>query len=467
MAEKNYNFSIRYPNGKVVVVDDKYNILENAFKLNPNDTINYNNQYFDFQNRKVIPAKGEINPQNIGELIIKPKKSARYKFTVSYQGNIVRIVDDTAGILENAYITNPNSTIKYDNQFFDFQNLKVIPAKGVISPQNIGKLIIEDLRPPPTPASPPPPPPTLSLTMTVAPPPPLPLQPSPVGFRNFGNTCYLNSLLQCLLSSTVLLNSSCYTEGGNQFFQLLSNLRAAPTSNYAEIFVRQIVEYLQKQYPLEPINTQCDSAIYFKDKLFPLFSKNCQKLFESDIVMQHVCVDEATRDEKTKRWNFVNKMVVNSERLTAPMLRIPPPKEPNQTLLTMLNFPTLYLPMPQVCTLTGSRKDTRQFTFRQVANFAPILFVTYTSRLNYRNGEFEIKLDDFKTSTGKSYKLIGIIYHIGDATGGHYIAFVRRLNQWYEANDRVITPLMSPTQLSSLSPYIVKTPFVYMYERAV
>lgn len=38
----------------------------------------------------------------------------------------------------------------------------------------------------------------------------------------------------------------------------------------------------------------------------------------------------------------------------------------------------------------------------------------------------------------KDYRLKAIIYHLGGASGGHYIAYLKKDNIWIEANDTYV-----------------------------
>ena len=52
------------------------------------------------------------------------------------------------------------------------------------------------------------------------------------------------------------------------------------------------------------------------------------------------------------------------------------------------------------------------------------------------------------------YELFGISHHMGGADGGHYIADVRRKEQWYECNDTKVSTTKGP-KINSASPYVM------------
>jgi len=65
--------------------------------------------------------------------------------------------------------------------------------------------------------------------------------------------------------------------------------------------------------------------------------------------------------------------------------------------------------------------------------------------------------EDYKMNSNHKYELYGVARHMGDVTGGHYIASAKSLidNKWYEFNDSVVTQLKSEKDIVTRQAYVI------------
>jgi ubiquitin C-terminal hydrolase len=102
--------------------------------------------------------------------------------------------------------------------------------------------------------------------------------------------------------------------------------------------------------------------------------------------------------------------------------------------------------------------DVSKYIFIHLESFK------YDLHGNSTKKSHKVILDDIKLNNN-TYKLVGIIYHIGTSiNSGHYVANIKYDNKWYEFNDSIVTPLDSYDK-NYLKGNGNKLPYIVLYER--
>lgn len=315
------------------------------------------------------------------------------------------------------------------------------------------------------------------------------------GLSNLGNTCFMNSTLQCL-SHTYIMNSFLkleeYKKKVNKKPESLvllewDKLRELIWSENCVISPGGFLSSIQKVAKIkdQPLFTgfaQNDLAEFL------VFIINCFHSSISREVDMQITGETVTDTDKLAKKCFdmmknmyskdyseflkmfygvhVSKLeTISGEYLTCTpepflLLDLPLPDNTskNNGKITLMDCIDLYtkdelLDGDNQYTIekTGERVDAKkQILFWSLPNVLIITIKRFSNSLEKNNALVEIPLADFDLSKhvigydNKSYvyNLYGICNHMGGVMGGHYTAYVKNANKkWYHFNDQEITPI--------------------------
>ncbi|XP_028323210.1 ubiquitin carboxyl-terminal hydrolase 2-like isoform X2 [Gouania willdenowi] len=333
-----------------------------------------------------------------------------------------------------------------------------------------------------------------------------------VGLKNLGNTCFMNSILQCLSNTSGLrdyclrnghrtdLNNNCRTEGElmEEFARLMQSLWTSAHNDV--ISPSDFRSQIQKYAPKFAGCNQQDAQEFLRFLLDGLHNDvnrvtGCPKLSAEDF-------DHLPDEEKGKQmWNMYlereDSQVVDlfggqlRSSLTCTVcgfrstvfdpfwdLSIPIAQK-NLGDVTLKDCLKLFTKedvldgeeQPTCNNCKARRKCTKRLSIQKFPQIL-VLHLKRFSDSNVRASKLstyvnfplkELDLREFASESSERpvYNLYAVSNHTGNALGGHYTAYCRNSahGEWYSYNDCRVNPLSS-SQVRSSSAYVL------FYERA-
>lgn len=282
------------------------------------------------------------------------------------------------------------------------------------------------------------------------------------GFRNLGNTCYLNSSLQALLSSNVMNTAiMIYLQKNQETLQGFSPMLIEYCRLILDLLKKDNTIYNPNQFKhiLDKENTwfkghsQHDSnelLLYLineftddsKDKgISKLIKRLCFGKFK-----QYVCCDEC-RNVVEGYFNFLDVAlpIPDTKDIKNPDLEDCFKKFANYETLDDSNM----WDCPTCKKKVVAYKKMEIHEVPEVAIFTLNRF-RGTSKINT-----PIKVYPYIELEGKKLKLIATVNHYGNVQGGHYVAHVARNDKWFKVNDESVSVVNGESILNDPSVYMV------------
>ena len=302
-----------------------------------------------------------------------------------------------------------------------------------------------------------------------------------LGFRNLGNTCYMNSTLQALLSSTTLnsaiimclrKNPKCLNNLSPmmmEYCRMLIDQVTVESNIYSPLHLKKILDTVNPSFRGSAQHDSHEFLIYMindfvdekKDKtMTQLINKVCFGKCK-----EYLCCTECHQVSE-KYSNFLDVL-------------LPIPNMTNPDLIDCFKyfskFDTLDADNKWKCSKCNkhviAQKRTEIYEVPEVAIFT---LKRFKGRYAEVKDSTPVRIYPYIELQNKKLQLIATINHYGNTAGGHYVAYVSRekkethdsrynntneLNKknkdWYRADDESITPVSIESILNDPSVYIV------------
>lgn len=255
------------------------------------------------------------------------------------------------------------------------------------------------------------------------------------GLSNLGNTCYINSTIQCLyylkpFSNFLLKRKKILNYGiTEKFIKVLEYLNGAPTKPYFENDLKDFVKSFLLSNTMFKKNEQNDCHIFLVS-LLGVMNKDLLTYSQSDEISKLFYNNISTRTS-----NNYGENIDEEEHSFCISL----PIKNNKTRFSSLdecikNFQT-------------AKKIVDSYTNKIYIEETKIIpcgkFLVFNlQRLSEgRHVSHLVSYPQFLILENYNYELIGIIKHIGNEFGGHKVAICKDFNTWIQFDDDVPTIL--------------------------
>lgn len=317
----------------------------------------------------------------------------------------------------------------------------------------------------------------------------------PLPLKNFGNTCYLNTILQTLFVCDVfnyfILQESS-DESFIQCYKALYMLFKEGDSQQINLLIPKFTQFASNLFKLRKQQDACEIIFFILNEFHVLLPKKFD--FEEFIAIQRISIPSLllpyckskfnslyTHDYSTisaifsgQTFSLLNccnckKQLNQIEKFTQLILPIHDHIITNLEDALQLYFQKEYVESTNCERCDTKRMHTKKLYLLGVPYYLIIVFNRFENNGSHikKNTRFidfthDLNLVKYFFSTNKSkekisasYKLKSIINHSGNLQSGHYWCFQKYANKWYKCNDTSISEVAKIDENIKQNAYIL------------
>ncbi len=269
-----------------------------------------------------------------------------------------------------------------------------------------------------------------------------------LGLPNIGNSCYMNSIISCLIGMNIKLkidkwqltniDKDSYTSSAN-VVQIIRDLVIGRYDDKATI-LRNLKLTLSETDEFFKSSRQQD-AHEAMNKLLSIMDKGTSSEIAEDIetsVLQEHITMVNTCTNTCLSCNYANKYSVRQVELMVPVER-----NLHQAIQKTLNS--------EVTKLCSNCKSNTKHKTQQIITSPPKILVIAIKRFDNNNQKIHKIMnipEKLKVGTSQG-SLSSFIQHYGNVNSGHYTAVVKMKSKWYKCDDSVVYTTEPKSELKS------------------
>lgn len=278
---------------------------------------------------------------------------------------------------------------------------------------------------------------------------------SGIGIPNLGNTCYLNSLLQCILSLTSIFeildkNKDQIHVVKNPFAQLLISFHKAhmqKNHNDIRVIANNIRNYIMSKSNMRNDRIKLNSGqqgdmneglmlILDEFEMLPYVLRLFQN--RQKIIIECKSCNKISSEKELDGRIFEVQSDLKTEQ--SPLFKdIDPNYNKTRTLKEFLMKQNSYVDKNYKCSQCGIKGEKFKRTEIVMApEIIPILFKKYKKKDNTQF-PLELTIPNMENNILHLYKLVAQSEHSGNRNGGHYWAVCSRSDGWKNLNDNSVS----------------------------
>lgn len=328
-----------------------------------------------------------------------------------------------------------------------------------------------------------------------------------IGFPNVGNTCYINSVLQSILSLQTYTNyikkeeNIVDQENISKYIKRLMNMDADLSGESIQKTMVGICKQIFTKCPYLRFGAQSDAHEFF----IWLMNELHQEEKDNNLSIRFTNRNIDTNSLLYKAWIHKIKYLKNEgiskyttlfsgsfislvsctlcdyknethENLYSLEIQFPEKSKESHSLIELLDYQTkteiISDAICEKCKKTGVLKkkmmiaivpkvlvvQLSRFTFLQGKYIKNETHVSLPTHLNLANSKY--LLYDKNSNRSTKYKLCSIVHHFGGRMGGHYVATSQCNGRWILFDDSNVRPCLSTFSPEEASP----SPYLAFYE---